>query len=289
MKKLLTFSDIVRDAATSGDLQLDGGVYDIFNGEMEWLGEHPDLPEIIGAELPVFQFKNAPYETSTADVVGKTAGAESALQRLRRGNQRFMDGTYTPPSSSAEISEPFAIVVGGGEVRVPIEKIFDVNSGDLVVQRVMGNIAGRTGGTLFASLEFAVSRYQPKVLVVLADSSSRIVQTALDQVRGSGVPSAPMQYVLDRVMVSAMRAIKQVDADEALTAAGRDLKIQQLTVELNALYTIEQLLKSNIIRTAVKQDGLELHAAVLNARTGKVDFLGEHPALSAFMDDARFA
>jgi len=153
MKKLLTFSDIVRDAATSGDLQLDGGVYDIFNGEMEWLGEHPDLPEIIGAELPVFQFKNAPYETSTADVVGKTAGAESALQRLRRGNQRFMDGTYTPPSSSAEISEPFAIVVGGGEVRVPIEKIFDVNSGDLVVQRVMGNIAGRTGGTLFASLE----------------------------------------------------------------------------------------------------------------------------------------
>ena len=26
-------------------------MYDIFNGEMEWLGEHPDLPEIVGAAM----------------------------------------------------------------------------------------------------------------------------------------------------------------------------------------------------------------------------------------------
>jgi len=290
IRKLVLFSPIVRDAAIKGDLQLDGAVYDIFTGEVEWLGEHPDLPALVETPLPYFGFKNTPYVREVGKTVtGKSAAAEKALQKLARGNQRFVEGVYTPSMVTPENPDPYAIVVGGGEVRVPIEKIFDVQPGDLIVQRVMGNIAGRAGGTLFSSLEFAVSRYQPKVLVVLADSSSRILKTALDQVRGADVPSASMQYVIDRVMVSAYRAAKQVDADSTLTAAGRDLQVEKLTTELNAYYTIEHLMRSKIIREAVKSHGLELHAAILQADTGKVDILGEHPAIEAFIDESRYA
>jgi len=90
--------------------------------------------------------------------------------------------------------------VGGAEVRVPIEKIFDVSSGELVVQRCMGSIAGRRGASLFDSLEYSVLRFSPKLLLVMGESESRVMRTALDQMNGAKVPSVPMRKVLDRVM-----------------------------------------------------------------------------------------
>jgi hypothetical protein len=80
----------------------------------------------------------------------------------------------------------------------------------------------------------------------------------------------------------------QVENDVSFTAAGRDIQIQRLTVELNTFYTIEQLLRSPIVRAAVR-DGLELQAAILNGKTGHIDFIGQHPALEAFMDDSMYA
>ena len=71
-------------------------------------------------------------------------------------------------------------------------------------------------------------------------------------------------------------------------AAGRATKVKSLTVELNALYTVEQLLTSPIIRHAVRYYGLEVHAAVLNERTGDVEFVGRHPQQQALMDEARY-
>jgi len=57
-----------------------------------------------------------------------------------------------------------------------------------------------------------------------------------------------------------------------------------MATELNALYTIEQLLiHSSIIRDAVKNRGLELHAAVLDPTTGKVDFVGQHPLVKEIL------
>ena len=185
------------------------------------------------------------------------------------------------PSPHSEIApEPFAIVVGGAEVRVPIEKIFDAGPGELVVQRCMGSTAGRRGGTLFKSLEYAIVRFAPQLLLVLGESHSKIIGAALKQVSGASAPLAPMRAVLDQVMVSAMRAVTQMGKETAMTTAGREMKIRQLSVELNAFYTIEQLLTSPIIRNAVRHHGLQLHAAILNEHTGVVDFVGQHPMQS---------
>jgi len=174
-------------------------------------------------------------------------------------------------------------------VRVPIEKIFDVGPGDLIVQRCMGSIAGRRGGTLFNSIEYAVVRFAPKLLLVMGESDSAVISSALSQVAGSDVPSVAMRGVLDRVMVSAMRAKQQVDKDPALTAAGRLMKIHHLSVELNALYTIEQLMTSPVIRRAVGHFGLEVHAAVLNEKSGEVEMVGKHPQQDELLNEERYA
>lgn len=138
------------------------------------------------------------------------------------------------------------------------------------------------------------------------------------------MPSAPMRGVLDRVMVSAVRARQQVaprqplsslaptprwrsegeranihacfprhashaqvDGEKIKTAAGRTSAIRLLTTELNAFYSIEQLLRSKVIRKAVA-GGLELHAAVLDEQSGVVKSLGPHPALAGLLDEERY-
>merc|ERR1711871_1419918 len=111
---------------------------------------------------------------------------------------------------------------------------------------------------------------------------------ALEQSKGGQVPSPALQYIVDRVMVSAIRSQNQVSNDESYTAAGRDIQIQRLTVELNTFYSIEQLLRSPIVRAAVRA-GLELQAGILNGKTGHVDFIGKHPALDAFMDEEMYS
>ena len=54
--------------------------------------------------------------------------------------------------------------------------------------------------------------------------------------------------------------------------------------------------------TAVADDGIthtqplagrgdssvEMHGAILNAQTGQVDFIGQHPALDAYIDEAMY-
>lgn len=300
IKKLIEASPIIKAAAANGELQIDGAVYDIFTGEVQWLGQHPDLPEIVGKEMPYFAFTQSVFPRGsnfgTAKDAAKDAGAtimvpalpcgsSDALQRLREGNARFVQGTPTTSMVTSEPADPFAIVIGGGEGRVPIERIFDTSTGELLVQRVMGNVAGEAGGTLLSSIEFAVSRYNPKVLMVMGDSSSRVLRAAINKVDGGPVTSSAVRYIMDRVSVGVLRAKKNMEGDTSLTAAGRELKATELAAELNAFYQIERLLTSKIIRDAVHSNGLELHAAVLSAQTGVVEFLGMHPANALLLQE----
>jgi carbonic anhydrase len=58
--------------------------------------------------------------------------AQEALQRLQEGNRRFVAGdaaigsftNYTRPSALAEGQEPFAIILGCSDSRMPAEILF---------------------------------------------------------------------------------------------------------------------------------------------------------------------
>lgn len=75
--------------------------------------------------------------------------ARDALERLREGNRRFVSGVAvrgeaanrTRPGELAAGQEPFAIILGCSDSRVPPEIVFDAALGDLFVVRVAGNIA----------------------------------------------------------------------------------------------------------------------------------------------------
>ena len=74
--------------------------------------------------------------------------ATEALQRLREGNRRFVSerrnqGRISGQMRRLEVAvaqEPFAIILGCSDSRVPAEIVFDQGLGDLFVIRVAGNI-----------------------------------------------------------------------------------------------------------------------------------------------------
>ena len=95
----------------------------------------------------------------------------SAIDRLKMGNQRFVDdkSEHSGQDSSrrmevAKGQKPFAIVLTCADSRLSPEIIYDQGLGDLFVLRVAGNIA--EPGTL-ASIEYAVEHLGARQLVVL--------------------------------------------------------------------------------------------------------------------------
>ena len=90
--------------------------------------------------------------------------AAAALAQLREGNQRFVQDQSETANASHRVrraelvggQQPFAIVLGCSDSRVPAELVFDQGFGDLFVIRVAGNIVAPSQ---VGSVEFAASRY----------------------------------------------------------------------------------------------------------------------------------
>ena len=91
--------------------------------------------------------------------------ANEALDRLVRGNRRYVESQLQHPDQSSERREqlrmgqhPFAVVLGCADSRVPPEVIFDEGLGDLFVVRIAGNVVG---STVLASLEGLSGHVEP--------------------------------------------------------------------------------------------------------------------------------
>ena len=65
--------------------------------------------------------------------------AEQALEMLKQGNARFVENVQNPQSTLlasnalTHVHEPFAIILGCSDARVPAEIVFDQGLGDLFV------------------------------------------------------------------------------------------------------------------------------------------------------------
>src|SRR5438046_3447932 len=111
--------------------------------------------------------------------------AQEALERLCEGNRRFvMDvrrrDTLTGQTRRRELAagqEPFAIVLGCSDSRVPAEIVFDQGLGALFVVRVAGNIVAPSQ---LGSVEFAVERFGIQLVLVIGHTHCGAVQATVD-------------------------------------------------------------------------------------------------------------
>src|SRR5215831_5746804 len=133
--------------------------------------------------------------------------ATEALARLQEGNRRFVINQTTADSidharraALAAGQEPFAIMLGCSDSRVPAELVFDQGFGDLFVIRVAGNIVAPSQ---VGSVEFAASRFGTRLVVVLGHSGCGAITATLEEITGRATSqSRNLQSIVDRVRPS---------------------------------------------------------------------------------------
>ena len=114
--------------------------------------------------------------------------ALESLQRLQDGNARFASNvrgleSFLTQERRAELAkqqEPFAIILGCSDSRVPAEIVFDQGLGDLFVIRVAGNIVAPSQ---VGSVEFAAARFGTRLVVVLGHSQCGAILATLEELQ----------------------------------------------------------------------------------------------------------
>ncbi len=204
-----------------------------------------------------------------------TVSAPEALERLRDGNQRFISGTrkdtaglsHPGPGALPQVQEPFAIILGCSDSRVPAEIVFDQGLGDLFVIRVAGNIVAPSQ---VGSVEFAATRFGTRLVIVLGHSDCGAILTTLEELQQPAKDQSPnLRSIVDRVRPS-VEALMHTDM-----AQDTDLLIQH-AVRANVDASVDHLRHdSEILKRLIQDDGLVVVGAEYSLENGEVEFFDD--------------
>lgn len=204
--------------------------------------------------------------------------AQEALQRLREGNSRFVSGlrsldtlmTQSRRNELVEGQEPFAVILGCSDSRVPVEIVFDQGLGDLFVIRVAGNIVA---ASQIGSVEFAAEAFGTRLVVVLGHTRCGAVQATLEELqRPTENQSRNLRSIVDRIRPSVEELL---DTD---LRQDRDA-LAQHAVRANVRMSANYLRHgSPVLEHLIENDGLLVVGAEYSLETGVVDFFDGAPA-----------
>jgi carbonic anhydrase len=201
--------------------------------------------------------------------------AGEALDRLKEGNRRFALGRRgggamagrTHESELAAGQEPFAIVLGCSDSRVPVEIIFDQGPGDLFVIRIAGNIVAPSQ---IGSIEFAAERFGTTLAVVLGHSRCGAIQATIEELaRPGGDRSRNLRSIVDRIRpsVEALLATDLRDDPDALL---------RHAVRANIRASVSQLRHgSPLLEKRIEEGRLAVVGAEYSLETGMAEFFDE--------------
>jgi carbonic anhydrase len=198
--------------------------------------------------------------------------AHEALRRLQEGNRRFVAGIRNEDGVSTRArradlvagQEPFAIILGCSDSRVPAELVFDQGLGDLFVIRVAGNIVAPSQ---IGSVEFAAEQFRTRLVVILGHSQCGAVKATLEELR------SPSDSAHSRNLRSIVGRIRPaVEGLLATQIAGDPDALADAACRANVRASAEQLRHgSEIIERLCAEGGLLIVGAQYSLETGVVD------------------
>jgi carbonic anhydrase len=204
--------------------------------------------------------------------------AAQALTRLREGNRRFASNRLADPALSNPArraaliagQEPFAIILGCSDSRVPAELVFDQGFGDLFVIRVAGNIVAPSQ---VGSVEFAASRFGTRLVVVMGHSQCGAVVATLEEVMGREPDrSRNLRSIVDRIRPSVDSLLASPGAAEAAALLGA-------AVRANVRASADHLRHgSELLEDLIRDEGLLVVGAEYALETGVVEFFDGVPS-----------
>lgn len=190
-----------------------------------------------------------------------------ALQRLKAGNQRFVEGKSVHPHQALPLqhrwageAKPLAAILGCSDALVAPELIFDQGLGDLFVIRVAGNVVARS---VLGSMQFAGAYLGTQLFIVLGHEGCGAVEAALDERRGKAGQPGNIE-VLMRLIRPALAGL---DPNESGPTALME------AVEANVRWSVRQIAAMPGVRKAIDENRIQIIGAVCEAETGLVRYL----------------
>ncbi len=201
--------------------------------------------------------------------------ALEALARLQEGNRRFASDTrrheHNTEARRRELAngqDPFAIVLGCADSRVPAELVFDQGLGDLFVIRVAGNIVAPSQ---VGSVEFAAARFGTRLVVVLGHSQCGAILSTLEEMARPAEKQSPnLRSIVHRVWPSVAAVLSEGPQDQE--------RIVERAVRANISASAQHLRHgSPLLEEHIATSGLLVVGAEYSLETGVVHFFDGMP------------
>lgn len=193
--------------------------------------------------------------------------AAEALERLKAGNHRFLDGTARFPIVQKEVllslakgQSPFATILCCSDSRVPPELIFDAGFGELFIIRVAGNVISPE---VAGSIQYAGRHLQTPLFLVLGHTHCGAVHAALDTRQQGTRHHSRIQILVDGIL-PALDGLDMNLAPEMLLAK---------SVEANVRWSMRQILETPEGRERQAEGHMMLAGAIYDIETGVVQFI----------------
>jgi len=186
--------------------------------------------------------------------------SDQALKKLVDGNKRYISSKSMHPNQTQKRrielkngQNPFAVILGCSDSRVPPEVIFDQGLGDLFVVRVAGNI---TGGNVLASIEYAVAHLNTPLVVVLGHSDCGAIKSCASNAHFEG----NLRDLISK-LEPALEKARKIPGDLINNAAKINAKM------------VAEILSSSVSSGLVGTEALKVVAAYYDLDSGNVEFL----------------
>ena len=186
---------------------------------------------------------------------------DKAISQLKAGNQNYITGKAIHPNQDGERrmetvkgQNPFAIILGCSDSRVPPELIFDQGIGDLFIIRTAGNTIDDIA---LGSIEYGAVHLGVSLIVVLGHSSCGAVAATLK----GGEPEGHVASI-----------VKQIEP-AVETAKGRYGDPLENAVLENIKNIVEKITESKpILAKLISQGKLKVVGARYSIDSGVVTF-----------------
>jgi carbonic anhydrase len=203
--------------------------------------------------------------------------AREALKRLQEGNRRFVADLDGGSATSGQIrrsdlaadQEPFAIILGCSDSRVPAEIVFDQGLGDLFVIRVAGNIVAPSQ---VGSVEFAAEQFGTRLVVVLGHSLCGAIQATLNDLQRPAQSQSPNLYSIVHRIRPAVQGLLETDLKNNPGALLHHAVRANIRASANHLRH-----GSEILENLIQKYQLIVVGAEYSLETGVVDFFDGLP------------
>jgi carbonic anhydrase len=129
-------------------------------------------------------------------------GPNEALAELLAGNRRFVAGRprhghhLRAAAAASGDQQPYALVLGCIDSRVPLEAVFDQNFGAICVARSGAHVLDRA---LVGSVEFAVRQLAVPLVMVLGHERCGAIASTVEAMRSGQRPAGELAYLVDEI------------------------------------------------------------------------------------------